>query len=280
MLSLGNMDAACALVAGVVLVAGCGDIAPTSVTDGGDAGVSAEAALPDGADAADAADAAKTEGGTPGACVSPGGYRICRGPSNCSDSCCNDSRFASQTGNALSECPDALFGAFDTSHAGPYDDTLGCEGVFLQYLYDDPGLLCGPYEVGVLFAASGAGARVRYSDYSLWRDQPIPALAGACPAVPGVTLCGPGCGSCAANERCSGRSPLHPTGFCTDNSRPKFACRIDVGKPDCLVTDKCFNYIVEPSAQANADIFGYCMPASQCDALAAALPGIGKCTSP
>ena len=73
MLSLGNKGAAWALVAGVVVVAGCGGIAPESETDGGDAGVSADAALADGADAADTA---KPEGGTPGACVSPSGYRM------------------------------------------------------------------------------------------------------------------------------------------------------------------------------------------------------------
>lgn len=213
-------------------------------------------------------------------CSSPQGYQICRGPKNCPDTCgCADHRFPSETGNAISFCINDPLVDFIAAHTreNNWKCNASCEGICARDMFD--GIFsCVPYEIGVLYAQSGAADSVRYGDLGLWRNEPIPATAGACPTVPGMTLCGPGCGTCAANERCVGRAPLHPTGFCMPATGPSVTCAVATAQTDCPAWDKCFTFTVEPAAQAIADEYGYCVPTASCSTLATSLPGGGKCS--
>lgn len=250
------------------VAAACGGQIDTPST-GGDASSDGSADR-DGADA-----------GAWTACSSPQGYGICRGPKNCPDTCgCADHRFPSETANAISFCINQALVDFNTAHArtdpGPACNA-SCEGVCVR----DSGAVffCVPYEIGVLYAQSGAADWVRYGDLGLWRNEPIPASAGACLTVPGMTLCGPGCGTCAANERCVGRAPLHPTGFCMPaKDIYSSSCSAAAAQTDCPAWDKCFTFTVEPAGQAIADEYGYCVPSASCAPLATSLPGGGKCS--
>ena len=238
------------------------------------------------------------------ACWSPHGYGICGGPKNCPDSCggpegtvgCSYLQLPLGTPHATAYCEQPLWDDFLATHAGKYSDgdtntscNGSCEdGVCVSvpsHVSSNPAdwsFYCVPYEIGVLYAQSGSADRVRYSDLGLWRDQPIPASAGACPTVPGMTLCGPGCGTCAANELCVGRAPLHPTGFCMprkpDQYHPTSCSRSPVLAGCNAAWSKCFTFTVEPAAQALADQYGYCVPNASCAQLAASLPGGGKCS--
>ena len=230
------------------------------------------------------------------ACISPQGYGICGGPKNCPDSCggpagfvsCSYLQLPSGESHAIAYCENRPWVDFLERHMGkswqgvPTNECNGsCEdGVCVRDQTDR--LYCVPYEIGVLYAQSGAADRVRYADFGLWQDKPIPASAGACPTVPGMTLCGPGCGTCAASELCVGRAPLHPTGFCMPRQPDQYHPTSCSGSPvlaGCNAAwSKCFTFTVEPAAQALADEYGYCVPNASCAQLAASLPGGGKCS--
>jgi len=134
--------------------------------------------------------------------------------------------------------------------------------------------LCQPWSAGVLFAQNGAADRVHYSDFASWTGADVPRLP--CPATTGgAVLCGGSCGECPSSETCTGRSPLHPFGWCT--TRPLSQC--SPGKLKCSYSNyACFTYAVQSGAQAYADSNGYCLPPALCDALAAQLPGGATCT--
>lgn len=212
-------------------------------------------------------------------CSSPQGYTICRGPANCPEQCCDDLRPPSETGNAVGVCLNHAITQFDQANGGRYGSCQGCRGICVAWRSGAPVFFCAPYELGVLFAQAGAADRVRYADLGLWRNQPIPTTASVCPApTSGITFCGPGCGDCTKpNEVCAGRSPLHPTGFCTNLTRMPLVCGTAPQDNKCGAGDACFTFTVEPAAQAIADKYGYCMTVGECSALAGNLPGGGKC---
>ena len=238
------------------------------------------------------------------ACWSPHGYALCGGPKNCPDSCggpegtvgCSYVQLPLGTSHAIAYCETPPYVDFFETHMGkswqgvPTNECNGsCEdGVCVtvpSHISSNPAdwsFYCVPYEIGVLYAQSGSADRVRYSDFGLWQDKPIPASAGACPTVPGMTLCGPGCGTCAANELCVGRAPLHPTGFCMPRKPDQYhptSCSGGVVSAGCNAAwSKCFTFTVEPAAQGLADEYGYCVPNASCAQLAASLPGGGKCS--
>lgn len=233
------------------------------------------------------------------ACASPHGYRIAGGPNNCSDTCGGYFPSAPDTlPHPVGFCINAPWNDFRETHMGKSWEGVpdgkcngSCEdGVCVGAPSpSNPSLnpvdwsfACAPYEIGVLYARSGAADRVRYADFGLWQDKPIPASAGACPTVPGMTLCGPGCGTCAPSELCVGRAPLHPTGFCVPRQPDQYhptSCSGSTVMQGCNAAwSKCFRFTVEPAAQALADEYGYCVPNSSCAQLAASLPGGGKCS--
>ena len=229
----------------------------------------------------DTGDSGATEAGTWTSCSSPQGYRICRGDHRCPDlPCCLDSAPPSGTNYAVTICYDQ--GVFDYIVAHDSQDSwscFSCEGVCVNTIasVSVPGeVSCVPYELGVLYADAGAAERVRYADLGLWRNEPIPASAGACPSVPGFNLCGPGCGTCSgADERCIGRAPLHPTGVCMAITAKH--CNSNLASTGCYASQKCFTFTVEPEAQANADEYGRCVDAATCAGLASSIPGGGRC---
>ena len=231
------------------------------------------------------------------ACWSPHGYGICGGPKNCPDSCggpegtvgCSYVQLPLGTPHATAYCENMPYFDFLETHVAKDWNGVtnsSCDGPCEEgvCVRDEvaASFTCVPYEIGVLYAQSGAADWVRYGDLGLWQDKPIPASAGACPTVPGMTLCGPGCGTCAANELCVGRAPLHPTGFCMPRQPDQYhptSCSGGVVSAGCNAAwSKCFTFTVEPAAQALADQYGYCVPNASCAQLAASLPGGGKCS--
>lgn len=230
----------------------------------------------------DATDSGATEAGAWTSCSGPEGYRICRGSNRCPDlPCCLDPEPPSETNYAATVCYDDSLFDYIVAHSNK--DLWGCvscEGVCANLRYAGPAvpgsLDCVPYEIGVLYADGGAADRLRYADLGLWRNEPIPANAGACPSVSGFKLCGPGCGTCSGpSERCMGRAPLHPTGVCVSTAAR--ACNANLASTGCYSTESCFTFTVELEAQAVADQYGRCVDAATCSGLAASIPGGGRC---
>jgi hypothetical protein len=137
--------------------------------------------------------------------------------------------------------------------------------------------LCSPFDLGVLFAKNDATNRVRYADMGSWTGEALP-LPATCPTVEGVEICGGNCGGCSsAGDVCTGRSPLHPFGFCT--AREPSYC--DAGVPHCDPddgTNGCMTFTVDPAAQPEANRYGLCVSLALCQSLAAGLPGGASCT--
>jgi hypothetical protein len=133
---------------------------------------------------------------------------------------------------------------------------------------------CSPWNAGELFAKNGESSRVRYSDFGSWQGSSVPDQL-SCPTVTDpVALCGGACGNCAGGRVCTGRSPLHPFGWCT--TRPFQTCA--PGSISCPPSNACFTYKVDADAQAFANANGYCLATALCDSLAAQLPGGAVCT--
>jgi hypothetical protein len=149
----------------------------------------------------------------------------------------------------------------------------GCDDGSICYAILGVGtLFCLPYSVGALLGPYTPNKdHLRYADFGLWSGARLPA-PDTCPTFTEFQVCGGSCGGCAVGEVCTGRSPLHPYGFC----KPNFDCTC-VG--DAGASNGCFRYSVEPSAQAIADQHAFCLPLAMCQALAAKLPGGGTCTS-
>lgn len=130
------------------------------------------------------------------------------------------------------------------------------------------------YNLGVLLAKNGYADHVRYADMGQWTGDPLPNPA-SCPSLGAIQPCGGACGACPAGTACVGRAPLHPVGFCA----PQDTLHCAVGDPNlgCDLGQSCFTYVVQPAVQKDADAHGICLSTTDCDALAAALPGGGKC---
>jgi len=146
------------------------------------------------------------------------------------------------------------------------DDGNVCIQIFRQ-----SGYMCLPFDVGALFAANGSADRVRYLDWSPWSGQALPTPQDC--GDGGLPLCGGVCGPCSPGATCTGRSPIHPYGFCVPSSWS--GCTRS--KPGCATGNKCIIFTDPGDAQAVADDNGLCIPAAECDALGAGYPGGAAC---
>ncbi len=214
-------------------------------------------------------------------CTSPSGYAVCGGPNQCDfHNCISACSYAippSDFGFCLgSGLPDPLNGKVCEPGYG------GDVCILIPIINSTTGWADAPFEMGPLFASNGAADRVRYADLSLWTGDPVPDPQ-SCPDLGGTPACGGACGACPAGFTCRGRSPLHPVGFCSDDSANWGA---NCGAPPsvyhgaCPKSQGCFTYLVQPEVQKDADDAGMCLPIDQCNALAAAMPGGAKCTPP
>jgi hypothetical protein len=229
-------------------------------------------------------------------CTSPDHLAVCGGPDHCSatsaactlcgrcllnepgctsqdplNACGNDGLLAALGGTSPQGCP-----------ACP--DGMICV-VWDQQDIKYNGFTCSPFDLGVLFAKNGAADRVRYADMGLWDGGALPSPPATCPTVPGLEMCGGACGDCpdGGGEFCTGRSPLHPYGFCVPKD-PGVGCT--ASKDECGIGGVvgpeagvgCFSYTVQPDAQAVANQMGICLPTALCQAAAAGLPGGGTCS--
>jgi hypothetical protein len=199
----------------------------------------------------------------PDGCASESGYLICGGTHDCpthSDACLY---CISDPGNV------GLCGTTATTGPGicPLcDDGNVCIRVVEQAPYQ-----CLPFDVGQLFAENGSADRVRYTDWSAWTGQALPRPADC--GDGGLPLCGGLCSPCPKGSTCTGRSPLHPYGFCVPSSWND--CTRSA--PNCDSGNRCFIFTDAPDAQAVADQYGLCLPTAECQALAAGYPGGGAC---
>lgn len=196
-------------------------------------------------------------------CTAPGDLAVCYGTGNCHPSGCGclfDDRgeggalvCAGDTNPIGAPCGTATDGHVCLAPSGTY------------FLFD------APFDLGVLFAQNGSADRVRYADWASFTAEPLPE-PDTCPQLDGLTLCGGHCGGCVSGETCTGRSPLHPYGFCNDGSN---TC--GSGGESCLASEGCFRFTVDTDAQALANQHGVCLPTSECQAMAARYPGGGTC---
>lgn len=136
-----------------------------------------------------------------------------------------------------------------------------------------------PFSAGLYLEAHDKSQYVTYADRGKWTGAPLPE-AKECPEVAGLDLCGGNCGGCPAGELCTGRSPLHPWGFCVPesvNEKDGNCTAATSGNLYCSAGYRCFLYDVEEEQQPVADANGFCLPTALCDAAAAGLPGGGRC---
>jgi hypothetical protein len=115
---------------------------------------------------------------------------------------------------------------------------------------------------------------VKCTDFGAWEGTPIPDEVTCPTTIAPVALCGGACGACSTDEECTGRSPLHPFGWCT--LRPLSVCTPGAACPEAGYA--CFTYAVQSDAEPFAYQNGYCLPSALCDGLATQLPGGGTCT--
>ena len=215
-------------------------------------------------------------------CTSPEGYAVCGGPAGCpsTSSPCDVCGDGSGTGDGgLSACINPPLVAFDGDKAARCDQACP-DGSICVDLLGQAVLFCAPFDMGMLFANNGGWDQVRYADMGIWTGAALP-LPADCPVLAGVQLCGGNCGPCGGDERCTGRSPLHPFSFCVPKGTGG-PCDAGAG---CAgpgnMTDAgvgCFTYKVQPSGQALEDSRGMCLPGALCTSAAAGLPGGGTCS--
>jgi hypothetical protein len=138
--------------------------------------------------------------------------------------------------------------------------------------------LYAPYDLGTLMSKNGGAADVTYADHGAWTGAPLPAPA-ACPVESGFSLCGPHCAPCPSGGSCTGRSPLHPYGICVPTDVATTASKCFTGFTGCALDDGgaggCLRWLVEPSAQNEADDFSFCMPLATCETIADGYPDGG-----
>lgn len=164
-----------------------------------------------------------------------------------------------------------------------YVDETGCPAFDSGPAVGTKPFGCAPYDVGQLMAKNGSAENARYADLGIWTGDPLPSTA-VCPTLDKITVCGGSCGGCPNGLVCTGRSPLHPVGFCVPPSPTTNQCNPNDANPlnprICAIGQGCFTFKVQSEAQAEADRFGMCVPMDECQALAANLPGGGTCTPP
>jgi hypothetical protein len=210
-------------------------------------------------------------------CSAPGGLEVCRGPASCSTgsstcSVCADDLFGMPSPpGSLSVCANPAWQATSGKSCGSF---CSDGSICVSELSGAPdSFFCAPYDLGVLFAQNGASDRVRYADMATWTGAPLP-IPSTCPPLSGIQICGADCGTCPQDEACTGRSPLHPYGFCgPPNSGP---CDPTV-TGSCPTGLSCFVFQVDAPAQAEANKYGLCVSSALCQSLATELPGGGKC---
>src|ERR1019366_5042154 len=237
------------LAALVLVLAGCGGATSASGADGGGDSGSVADALPD-----------LGSGWTQ--CASPDGTAVCGGPNACPGVASPGCGCLSTAGNDVGACSLSAGVTESTCYLPPDGDL--CVAVSASYV-----LFTEPYALGVLFAANGAAARVRYADYGDWTGDELPVPAG-CPTPAGIELCGPSCPLCPSDQVCSGRSPLHPYGMCF----PMAPVGCGAG---CPAGTACFAFTVQADAQAEATGQAVCIPSGQCGAAVTQLPGGATC---
>ncbi|MCC6526401.1 MAG: hypothetical protein IT373_27385 [Polyangiaceae bacterium] len=131
----------------------------------------------------------------------------------------------------------------------------------------------------------GAKSVCRYADKSAYDNQALPVPTGPCP---GGTifqrLCGGACGACdPVYEVCTGRSPLHPFGFCAPAGLSGAAapCALAPGGgmalPCAFPDDYCGIFEVPVADAPAAAAYGICLSQPGCTHLAAVLPGGIRC---
>jgi len=133
-----------------------------------------------------------------------------------------------------------------------------------------------PFNAGILVAEHGQATRLAYADRGVWTGKPIPKPT-ACPSIANVPTCGGYCGGCPVGQICTGRSPLHPYGVCIPENVGVCSRVAGVNGSICSADEGCFIFTVEPARQLVADATGFCLPAKECQAMAAKLPGGGRC---
>ncbi len=106
-----------------------------------------------------------------------------------------------------------------------------------------------------------------YEDHTLWSPSDQIPTEAACPIV-GGSLCGGGCGDCAAGLQCAGRSPTHPFGICATRYRSDGSDASCDSATQCRAGEACFHWVVSPPNDVyGASISGFCVPAGVCDAV-------------
>jgi hypothetical protein len=251
-----------AVVASLAAATGCGGAVTASPTSRPDGSVADH--MPD---AGPGFDAGPDAGWT--TCSDPEGLQLCGGPNHCAASDPNCQCVAPpDAGGRVGAC----FG-FDIENPCPacQDGEICVDWIGVGY----PTYSCTEVNTGVLFAKNGASNRVRYADLGLWTGAPLPAPKN-CPSLD-IPICGGNCGGCGLQQICTGRSPLHPYGFCV--SQTATLCSRGPGT-GCAFDEKCFVFKVQPAAQSVADQYGVCLKSALCSQVASELPGGGTCYSP
>lgn len=229
----------------------------------------------------DAGDAALNDGSEPAPdagwtqCTSPSGFAVCGGPNQCPSASAQCPQCIGDTSspNGVSACATDPLVQYQAQLCGsPCTDGSICVA-----LEDDTTFFCAPYDIGVLFAKNGAADRVRYADMGAWTGDPLP-LPSTCPSIPGVQVCGGNCGPCPEGQVCTGRSPLHAYSFCAPQEYHCVAGSHDCGADAGLSGHGCLTFTVQADAQAVANKWGLCLPATLCQAVAAGLPGGATCS--
>jgi hypothetical protein len=252
-----------------MLCSGCGGLAVATQAEGG---------VPDGStvDAQTKDAVADGAGDAWTQCSAPGGVAVCGGPSGCpsSNGCFSlspNGASGSCDSGSIEPCITGFGPAFNVSCHKPPDGAICVYDAFF-----------GPYSLGVLMAEHGGADELSYADHGLWTGAPLPAPA-SCPAVSGLSLCGPHCASCPQGGTCTGRSPLHPYGICipsySPDDPPTTTGDCFPGLTGCLQSEGgaggCLRWIVEPQAQTLADDFAFCLPLDVCQAIGAGYPDGG-----
>lgn len=262
---------ACLLALGSLELAGC---AGRTETEGGG-----------GSGGLGAAGGAAGAGGFGGdTCRTPEGVRLCGGSA------------ASCGWVGPEECPGG-------GCARPFDRALGGEavaGVCFSDLADNGGrpcfncndgevcveraqgeLVCVPESVCAGLWNLGAKGVCRYADLGSYDGRPLPLLSKCPNPKPESLLCGGPCPGCSKQSHppCTGRSPDHPQGFCSSFD---IWCALGASGyvqqcPSTLPEYYCGVFHVAPADEPIARLYGRCLGLSQCESLAADLPGGFDC---
>ena len=215
-------------------------------------------------------------------CEAPSGVSICGGPNLCGAQC----KVCFKTDGTLSACGDVNYQFIDPN---PPTDTLLCPDGALnacdwdEYAPECFAGSCVTEDLPKLYLANGRPDLAKYADRSTYTGDPLPTPA-SCPSMPpGLSLCGGACGSVCwgGDERCTGRSPLHPYSMCVPKQPTSFPCaRGNNGYCNSVRSGfMCLTYEVDQAAQLLADQNSLCVPSTLCQAAAQSYPGGAFCTA-